>query len=215
APEIDVFEAQVGANGIAHVSQSAQFAPYNHAYKWDNSTETAIFHSSKFELNSYRGGQYQMTTSGIGVVDQSCYELSGGCYSVYGFEYRTGVPDGFITWISEGAASWTVKVTGLGPDDDTKIGQRIIPPEPMYLIINLGMSENFGDVDLDRLVFPTHLEIDWIRVYQPKDNINVGCDPEGFPTSSYIDMFPEVYTNANLTVRRSEFRYRNDTESGN
>lgn len=55
-----------------------------------------------------------------------------GCFSVYGFEYKTGVPDGFITWISEGAASWTAKVTGLGPDNLTEIGQRIIPDEPLY-----------------------------------------------------------------------------------
>ncbi|KAG8916643.1 hypothetical protein FRC00_014577, partial [Tulasnella sp. 408] len=158
APEIDVFEAQVGGNGIAHVSQSAQFAPYNHEYKWDNSSETAIFYSPKFELNTYRGGEYQMTTSGVGTVDQQCFELTGRCFSVYGFEYKVGVPEGFITWISEGTASWTAKVTGLGPDPLVQIGQRIIPDEPLYLIINLGLSENFGFVDVDRLVFPTHME---------------------------------------------------------
>ncbi|KAG9047513.1 hypothetical protein FS837_002098 [Tulasnella sp. UAMH 9824] len=200
APEIDVFEAQVGGNGIAHVSQSAQFAPYNHEYKWDNSSETAIFYSPKFSLNTYRGGEYQMTTSGIGEVDQQCFELTGRCFSVYGFEYKVGVPEGFITWISEGTASWTAKVTGLGPDPLVQIGQRIIPDEPLYLIINLGMSENFGDVDLEHLIFPTHMEVDWIRVYQPKDQINVGCDPDGFPTSPYIDMYPEAYTNPNLTT---------------
>ncbi|KAG8950626.1 hypothetical protein FRC04_007250 [Tulasnella sp. 424] len=200
APEIDVFEAQVAATGVAHVSQSAQFAPYNAEYKWDNSSDNAIFYSPKFTLNTYRGGQYQMTTSGIGEVNQTCFELEGGCFSVYGFEYKTGVPDGFITWISEGAASWTAKVTGLGPDNLTEIGQRIIPEEPLYLIINLGMSENFGDVDLANLIFPTHMEIDWIRVYQPKDAINVGCDPDGYPTTPYIDMYNEAYTNANLTT---------------
>ncbi len=31
---------------------------------------------------------------------------------------------------------------------------------------NLGMSTNFGDVDLDHLTFPAIMSIDWIRVYQ-------------------------------------------------
>ncbi|KIO25199.1 hypothetical protein M407DRAFT_210871 [Tulasnella calospora MUT 4182] len=200
APEIDVFEAQVGGNGIGHVSQSAQFAPYNHEYKWDNSSETAIFYSPKFSLNTYRGGEYQMTTSGVGDVDQQCFELTGRCFSVYGFEYKVGVPEGFITWISEGTASWTAKVTGLGPDPLVEIGQRIIPDEPLYLIINLGMSENFGEVDLEHLIFPTHMMVDWIRVYQPKDQINLGCDPDGFPTTPYINQYLEAYTNPNLTT---------------
>lgn len=48
----------------------------------------------------------------------------------------------------------------------------------MYIIANLGMSTNFGDVDLDHLTFPTTMKIDWIRVYQDPDAINYGCDPD-------------------------------------
>ena len=53
--------------------------------------------------------------------------------------------------------------------------------------MNLGMSRNFGDVDLDHLVFPTTMRVDWIRVYQPKSDINIGCDPKDFPTAAYIE----------------------------
>ena len=53
--------------------------------------------------------------------------------------------------------------------------------------MNLGMSENFGKVDLAHLVFPTTMRVDWIRVYQPKDAINIGCDPAAFPTAAYIN----------------------------
>lgn len=55
------------------------------------------------------------------------------------------------------------------------------------MIINLGMSENFGDVDIEHLIFPTTMRVDWIRVYQRKDSINVGCDPKDFPTQAYIN----------------------------
>jgi beta-glucan synthesis-associated protein KRE6 len=49
------------------------------------------------------------------------------------------------------------------------------------------MSENFGFVDLDHLSFPATLKIDWIRVYQRTDSVNIGCDPADFPTAAYIN----------------------------
>lgn len=55
-----------------------------------------------------------------------------------------------------------------------------------YLIMNLGISENFGTVDYDNLKFPSTLRVDWIRVYQDPDEINIGCDPSDFPTAAYI-----------------------------
>ena len=57
----------------------------------------------------------------------------------------------------------------------------------MYIIANLGMSENFGTVDLANLPFPAHLRIDYIRVYQPSGQKNIGCDPPDFPTAAYIN----------------------------
>ena len=62
----------------------------------------------------------------------------------------------------------------------------------MYIIANLGMSSNFGFVDLDHLTFPTTMKVDWIRVYQDPSKKNIGCDPSGFPTQAYIEqcVFP-------------------------
>lgn len=54
------------------------------------------------------------------------------------------------------------------------------------------MSENFGDVDLENLIFPTKMKVDWIRVYQPQDAINIGCDPKEFPTQAYIDQYDNL-----------------------
>ena len=47
-----------------------------------------------------------------------------------------------------------MKAAGMAADTRVEIGPRPIPQEPLYLIINLGMSRNFGDVDLDHLTFP-------------------------------------------------------------
>ena len=56
-----------------------------------------------------------------------------------------------------------------------------------YLIMNLGMSENFGFVDVDHLPFPSTMRVDYVRVYQDPDNKNWGCDPDDFPTAAYIN----------------------------
>ena len=29
--------------------------------------------------------------------------------------------------------------------------------------------------------------IDWVRIYQPSNKVNYGCDPKEFPTSAYIE----------------------------
>lgn len=94
----------------------------------------------------------------------------------------------------------------MGPDTLVEISARPIPQEPMvrihstgvpnptlmqcdskYILANLGMSTNFGVVDLKHLTFPAHMRIDYIRVYQPSNAINIGCDPPNFPTEDYIN----------------------------
>jgi hypothetical protein len=71
--------------------------------------------------------------------------------------------------------------------------------------MNLGMSQNFGTVDVDHLQFPAHMSIDYIRVYQRKGEINIGCDPSDFPTAAYIEQYSEAYTNPNLTTWTDDF----------
>ncbi|KAF9452398.1 glycoside hydrolase family 16 protein [Macrolepiota fuliginosa MF-IS2] len=208
APEIDVFEAQINQNTlIADVSQSAQWAPFNRAYIWDNSSDNLIIADPTITAqNPFVGSATQQATSVTTNTDLSCYELDGGCYSIYGFEYKPGFDSGYITWISSGKVSWTLRSPGLGPDPSVQIGARPVPEEPMYLIMNLGMSTNFGPVDLDHLPFPAHMRVDYIRVYQPEGEINIGCNPKDFPTEDYINQYIEAYTNPNLTTWVNDFQ---------
>lgn len=200
APEIDVFEAQV-ANDEGEVSQSGQWAPFNAKYEWFNTTDNMIIYDSTITyLNSYTGGVYQQATSGVTVTDQNCYQLETGCFAVYGFEYKPGYDDGYITWINNNNAAWTLKGPGVGADTRVEISARPVPQEPMYILVNLGMSENFGYVDFDHLTFPAIMSIDYIRVYQPTDSLNIGCDPDDFPTRAYIEEYIEAYTNPNITT---------------
>ncbi|KAF9474222.1 glycoside hydrolase family 16 protein [Pholiota conissans] len=209
APEIDVFEAQVNKNTfLGEVSQSAQWAPFDTG-----------------QLNTFTGTATQQATSVVTQTDFGCYESDGGCYSIYGFEVRhqyfaealrsidssptsVGFDNGYITWISSGQPSWTLKSPGMGANANVQIGARPVSTEPMYLIMNLGMSRSFGDVDLDHLTFPAHMMVDYIRVYQPKNAINIGCDPKGFPTKDYIERHIGAYINPNLTTWVADYRQK-------
>ncbi len=70
----------------------------------------------------------------------------------------------------------------------------------MYIIFNLGISQNFGTPDWRHLKFPATMSVDWVRVYQDPDAENVGCDPPDFPTAAYIERHRAAYDNANYTV---------------
>lgn len=65
------------------------------------------------------------------------------------------------------------------------------------------MSRNFGTVDLDHLIFPTSMKIDYIRVYQDPNAKNVGCDPEDFPTQAYINQYVFFDSQGRMFVKRN------------
>lgn len=200
APELDILEALV-EGGEGHTSASAQWAPFNAEYQAFNGTEDMVFYDLEFtKPNPYMGGIWQQCTSGLSVNNQSCYELSGGCFTTYGFEYKPGFDDAYVTWHNDHRNAWTLYSSAMRADPRTEIGARPIPMEPMYIIMNLAISEGFGFVDTERLQFPGIMSIDYVRVYQPKDAVRTGCDPKEFPTARYIEEYKEAYTNFNLTT---------------
>ncbi|KAF8920503.1 beta-glucan synthesis-associated protein [Mucidula mucida] len=189
------------------VSQSGQFAPFNEGYVWDNTTDNLIIFDEEISIfNTYIGGKTQQAASVVTNTDPNCYQLGGtGCFSVYGFEYKPGFDGAYIEWVSDNKPAWRLEGAGMGPDSGTEVSTRPIPQEPMYILVNLGMSTNFGTVDLEHLTFPAVMLVDYIRVYQDPKNINVGCEPPDFPTQDYINTYIEAYTNPNLTTWRDDY----------
>ncbi|KAJ7895349.1 hypothetical protein B0H13DRAFT_2524139 [Mycena leptocephala] len=55
----------------------------------------------------------------------------------------------------------------------------------------LGLSENFGSINLEHLTFPTVMRVNWVRVYQDPEKVQVG--------------YMEAYPNANLTTWVDDF----------
>ncbi|KAJ6450985.1 beta-glucan synthesis-associated [Mycena vulgaris] len=81
-------EAQV-SNSRGQVSQSGQWAPFNEAYNWLNTTDNLIIPNATASImNTYLGGAFQQSTSVVTDTNQLCYELIDDCFSVYGFEVR-------------------------------------------------------------------------------------------------------------------------------
>ncbi|KAI0268107.1 beta-glucan synthesis-associated [Gloeopeniophorella convolvens] len=208
APEIDVFEAQVKGDPLSgQVSQSGQWAPFNAGYIWQNTSDNEIIADSSIStFNPYVGGVTQQATSVVTETNQECYEKTGGCYSIYGFEYKPGFDGAYIAWIANGNPSWTIRAAGMGADLQTQISARPISQEPMYIIMNLAMSTNFGPVDTSNIAFPVSMYVDYVRVYQPKGARNIGCNPPDFPTTDYISRYQEAYTNPNLTTWSTDFQ---------
>jgi beta-glucanase (GH16 family) len=201
APEIDVIEASVIALNnnpnavIGSVSQSLQMAPFDIWYMPDYEF-TAVYDRQITQINSYRGGPYQQAMSGLTNLNNKWY--NGSEYQVYAFEYTPGA-QGEITWFVGADKTWTLDARAIGPNGN--IGQRMIPLEPMAVVMNLGMAYNFAAInDTIRNYMPGIMRFDYIRIYQDPHNISVTCDPPGYETTEYISKHPKAYRNANTTT---------------
>lgn len=97
-----------------------------------------VFYDLEFtKPNPYMGGIWQQCTSGLSVNNQSCYELSGGCFTTYGFEYKPGFDDAYVTWHNDHRNAWTLYSSAMRADPRTEIGARPIPMEPMVSFMSL------------------------------------------------------------------------------
>ena len=147
-------------------------------------------------MNSYQGGPFQQAISGLTNLNNDWYDGKG--YQKYAFEYEPGA-DGYITWHVGDVETWTLDGRAIGPNGN--VGQRVIPEEPMALVVNFGMSNGFSAINLTGIgsTLPATMRLDYIRIYQDEGNEIMSCDPPGYPTTSYIVNHPEPYSNPNLT----------------
>eukprot|EP00992_Anisonema_acinus_P010736 TRINITY_DN6812_c0_g1_i1.p1 TRINITY_DN6812_c0_g1~~TRINITY_DN6812_c0_g1_i1.p1 ORF type:complete len:509 (-),score=86.23 TRINITY_DN6812_c0_g1_i1:26-1504(-) len=186
APELDAAEF-VTTPGNPQVSQSFQTAPFSR----DRKTLNTSYPGPNTYPNHYTGGQYQQTASAM--TKLASY---GDNFIVVGFEYEptTESSNGWIRWFVDDTTTFELSGTGVGPQQYF-VGQRQIPVEPMYIIMNLALSSSFGPVS-PNLPFPSEFLIDYVRVYQPYEAI--GCDPPSHPTAQYIQAHQQAYEDASL-----------------
>lgn len=199
APEIDIVEGAVDTTiKVGVVSQSYQVAPMDIWYMPDyNFVE--IYNSEFTTMNTYAGGPFQQAVSAVSTLNTTWYTdgPNSGNFQEYGFEYLNDNDDGYITWYVGQNPVVTVNAYALGPNGN--VGFRRISKEPMSIIMNLGISNNWAYIDWPSLKFPLQMRVDYVRIYQPKDSVKITCDPDDFPTADYIDAHRNVYYNVNLT----------------
>ncbi|OAX79905.1 hypothetical protein ACJ72_05769 [Emergomyces africanus] len=202
APEIDVIEASVHnldpkvPSAVGDVSQSVQIAPFDVLYM-PNYEFSEIYDPSITSINSYRGGPYQQALSALTTINNNWYD--GAAYQVYAFEYKPGAK-GDIIWFVGSDKTWKLDARAIGPNGN--IGQRVIPLEPMALVMNFGISTSFAELNHSGLatVIPATMRFDYVRIYQDPEAVSVTCDPPGWETTEYIRNHQNVYDNVNLTT---------------
>lgn len=210
-PEIDVLEAQYayGPGGnLGSMSQSIQIAPMDEGYAWANDSAgmkivqqaASTRDASGTIINQWHGSIWQESLSGITITDGASYE--GKSYQTFGFEYVKGYKDdgGRVTWAYNGQETWSIYADALARQSGTQISPRPISTEPMYVILNLGISNKFQIVEWEKLNFPAKMYIDYVRIYQKEGKTNVGCSPKDRPTEDYINRHLGAYTNPNFTT---------------
>lgn len=198
APEIDVLEGEIhGVNG--RVSQSYQVAPYDIWYIPDYDW-LEIHNLSVTIMNTYAGGPLQQAVSAVTMLNTSWYEFGDTEHNFqnYGYEYLNDNKNGYLTWFVGEDPTLTIHAQALHPNGN--INWRRISKEPMSIILNLGISNNWAYIDWASLHFPVTLRIDYVRLYQPSKGASLGCDPPGYPTNNYIDTHKNLYYNPNITI---------------
>ena len=147
-------------------------------------------------VNTYTGGPFQQAVSTTTMLNNSWYD--GMQYQKYAFEYAPGAgEDAYIQWFVGDDEMMKFDGRAIGPNGN--VGQRLVSEEPMSMVINLGISENWVNIDWDALKLPTIMRIDYVRWYQKEGSEMVTCDPPGYETTEYIKNHPAAYNNPNYT----------------
>ena len=199
APEIDIIEGEVDTTlQVGLASQSMQIAPFDIWYMPDYDF-IEIYNFSTTNMNTYAGGPFQQAISAVSTLNTTWYEFGqeAGYFQKYALEYLNDDDDGYIRWFVGDSPTFTTFATALHPNGN--IDWRRISKEPMSIIMNMGISNNWAYIDWRMIFFPVTMTVDYVRVYQPANSISLTCDPEDYPTYDYIEAHKIAYTNANLT----------------
>lgn len=210
-PEFDLAEVMV-SNDTPMISQSFQVAPFNSGCQPVDAGSISANVEGPFlyppTKQPWFGCQYQQSI-GYSTGTEEGHGFGGSDFITVGAEWRPGA-DGYIEWSVDGIKTWRLGAGAIG-GVESQVGPRLIPEEPMYLILNLAMSYSWGGPlpfpyypNPEYLDFPATMHVDYVRIYQHPNETNVGCDPPEYPTAAYIASNPNnIYTDPHANVTAS------------
>ncbi|GAV28143.1 hypothetical protein PMKS-001612 [Pichia membranifaciens] len=192
APEIDIMEGLYD-----NYAQTFNIAPFD-IWRYPDYEHIAISNSSTSAMNSFMGTPYQEAISAVVSSNPDWYDK--GSFIKFGMEYRSDMKnrmDNYINFYVNDVMTFRITEGAFHPEGN--INWRIIPKEPMSLVMNLGLSKSWSEVHLDTIDFPVYMDVDYVRIFQPKGAESLTCDPKNYPTYDYIKEHYNAYSDANLT----------------
>ncbi|KXZ44738.1 hypothetical protein GPECTOR_63g63 [Gonium pectorale] len=203
APEIDLFEVGVWQANKPQLSTSIHVAPIlplgMHWLDYEGGTYYPTYSDPTLHsapngwagINSYMRNGLFMPRPGTRLADalSATHDLNASHFRdfyVYGFDWQ---PRKYIRWYINDILIYEINADALqgGQNGNNEtIGERLIPVEPSYININLAMSNSFAPIHPD-IPLPSAMEIDYIRIYQARSEINIGCDTPDYPSQDYIN----------------------------
>lgn len=192
APEIDIMEGLYD-----NYAQTFNIAPFD-IWRYPDYDHIAITNFSTSAMNSFMGTPYQEAISAVISSNPDWYDK--GSFTKFGMEYRSDMEnrmDNYINFYVNDVMTFRITEGAFHPEGN--IDWRTIPKEPMSLVINLGLSKSWSEVDLETIEFPVYMDVDYVRIFQPKGSESLTCDPKNYPTYDYIKKHYNAYSNANLT----------------
>lgn len=214
APEIDLIEGFHNPHDKTFLGmQTLQVAPFDPWYRPDYEY-MEIFDSSITSMKSSTGTPTQQAIAAGTILNETWFHnlrnesnhsqiiSTQTNFQTFGYEYnseKTIENDSYVQFFNGNQRTLGLRGDALHPNDNN-IGWRQVTKEPMALVFNLGLSETWLTIDYGSLEFPAIFEIDYIRIYQPKDEKSLTCDPPGFPTTEYINNHLSAYLNVNFTT---------------
>lgn len=209
APEINLIEGWGNPDGSGEAIQSLKVAPrIPHWFRPIKNTEPTTSGQYSWYQGLIHGQNTEINTATYGPTDGTCVascpdvisftthssDISFN-YHVLRFEWKTG-SDGYLKYMWDDTMTAIIQAQTLSRLYANKkdfAPPRIIPNEPMYFIINIAVSKNFAGGPNAIILDPGELFVDYVRVYQHPDRINVGCSPPDYPTADYIIENKELY----------------------
>jgi len=227
-PELDLLEVSVNnfantSGGYeATISTSLQIAPLTGDNGWIAGSGTCYDQlatnltvgvggasAGNSQVNGYHGAYGAEVISALTELQAEPFQQQ--------FIYR-------LEWKLRGGLTWYIKrpadaafqllfnipqkaLAGCGAfGSQYRTEDRPVPEEPMYLLLNLALANDFSPVpthDEDfRAGFPYSMLVDYVRMYQLEDAppADSQCDSEEWPTAAYINANAELYANPNIST---------------
>lgn len=190
APEIDIIEGLYEHGRVVGV-QTVQVAPFDEWWRPD------------YDYVDINNKNDTYVREDVGTVYQESISLATRLkmdeFVNFTMEYKSLSQGSYVKFEVNNKPMFTISESALASNG--LIGSRQITKEPMSLIFNMGLSKIWNPkLQVQKLKLPAKFYIDYIRVYQPLDSIELTCDPDDFATSSYIDSHANAYTNWELNT---------------